>query len=267
MSHSWSSLMSRPSVATSAIVSDSDVNAFAIPEAVERADAVHTSLELVDELYEYNHWIFTKVRPFIHGSVCEVGSGIGNITQFLLNQPRVVCLEPYPPSLERARARFADHGNVVIEPVYLEDCPREGIASGSFDSIVCLNVLEHIEDDLAALATMRELCRADGRVVILVPAHMSAFGTLDRSFGHCRRYNRRSLRRAFAAAGLRVTKSSYMNAIGYFGWIWEGRVRRRVTLSRTSARIFNRLVPFVDAFERLIHFPFGQSLVMVGTPA
>ena len=258
--------MSHSSIGTSAVVAESYVSAFAAREPVKRADAVHTSLELIDELYEYNHWIFTKVRPFIRGAVCEVGSGIGNITQFLLNQPRDVCLEPHPPSLERARARFVDHRNVAIEPFLLQECPREGIAAGSFDSIVCLNVLEHIEDDVEALRIMHELCQPGGRVVILVPAHMSAFGSLDRSFGHCRRYNRRSLRRAFSAAGLRVATSSYMNAIGYFGWIWEGRVRRRTTLSRSSARAFNRLVPFVDAFERLIHFPFGQSLVMVGTP-
>lgn len=248
--------------------SRSEIDAPAAPSLADHPDAhaVHTSLEVIDELYEYNHWIFTRVRPFIEGAVCEVGGGIGNITQFLLNQPRVVCLEPYAPSRERAQARFADHLNVAFEPVRLQECPRDGVPAGSFDSIVCLNVLEHIEDDVEALRVMRSLCRPGGRVVILVPAHMSAYGSLDRSFGHCRRYNRRSLRRAFAAAGLREHASAYMNAIGYFGWIWEGRVRKRTTLSRTSARTFNRLVPFVDAFERLIRFPFGQSLVMVGTP-
>ncbi|MFQ5412890.1 MAG: class I SAM-dependent methyltransferase [Phycisphaerae bacterium] len=260
--------MGQASIGASTVVSESYVGAFAARAAAEHADAhaVHTSLELIDELYEYNHWIFTKVRPFISGAVCEVGGGIGNITQFLLNQPHVTCLEPYPPSLQRARARFADHRNVAVEPFLLQDCPREGVAAGSFDSIVCLNVLEHIEDDVEALRIMRALSRPGGRVVILVPAHMSAFGSLDRSFGHWRRYNRRSLRRAFAAAGLSVAASSYMNAIGYFGWIWEGCVRRRTTLSRQAARTFNHLVPFLDAFERLIRFPFGQSLVMVGTP-
>ena len=157
--------MNHANMSTGTIVPESYVNAFsAHDEAGERADAVHTSLELIDELYEYNHWIFTKVRPFIRGAVCEVGSGIGNITQFLLNQPRVVCLEPHAPSRERARGRFADHLNIAIEPFLLQECPREGIPAGSFDSIVCLNVLEHIEDDISALGTMRELCRPGGDV-------------------------------------------------------------------------------------------------------
>ena len=198
--------------------------------------------------------------------MCDVGCGNGNFIQFLLDRKCVVGLDPFNPSLEAAKRRFRDHANVEFVCGTLADCPNDQIPAESFDSVVCMRLLDSLEDDVESLLAMRGLCRSNGHVIIVASAHMSAYGSLDRSFGHCRRYNRRSLRRAFKAAGLRVTNSSYMNAIGYFGWIWEGRVRRRTTLSRSSARTFNRLVPFVDAFERLIRFPFGQSLVMVGTP-
>jgi SAM-dependent methyltransferase len=228
---------------------------------------VHSSLELIDELYSYNHWIFNSIRPFIRGSVFEVGCGTGNISQFLLNQERVVGIEPFPHSLRIAQKRFAPHLNVHLHGLYLDDCPNELVPRESFDTSICLNVLEHIEDDVAALRRMRELCRVDGRVVILVPALMTLYGELDRSYAHCRRYNRRTLSAAFNQAGLKVTKSFYMNALGCFGWFWCGRVLRRRQIPVSAARTFNKLVPFVDALERIFPPPFGQSLVMVGEKA
>jgi SAM-dependent methyltransferase len=225
---------------------------------------IHTSLEVIGKLYNYNHWIFNKVRPFIRGSVCEIGSGIGNITQFLLNHERVVGVEPYGRSFRSASERFAAHRNVSFAPCTLEQCPNENLEADSFDTVVCLNVLEHIADDLDALRRMRALCRVGGRVVILVPALMGLYGSLDHSFGHYRRYGRRGLRRLFEQAGLRVVWSSYMNAIGVIGWLWEGRVLRRRNISTQSAKTFNRMVPFVDAFERVFRPPFGQSVIAVG---
>lgn len=227
---------------------------------------VHASLEILHELYNYNHWIFSRIRPFVHGSVCEVGCGIGNITQFLLNQERVVCLDPHAPSLLTAQHRFANHSNLMFHPHRLQRLPNDDLPAGSFGSVICLNVLEHIDDDVDALTRMRRLCRPDGRVVILVPAHMLAYGAMDRSFGHCRRYNRSSLRRVFQSAGLNIVYASYMNAVGLLGWLWEGRVMRRSCISVSVARRFDRFVPFLDALERIVQFPFGQSLVMVGSP-
>lgn len=226
----------------------------------------HTRLALLNELYAYNHWLFDKVRLLIRDNVCEVGCGTGNITQFLLNRERVVGIEPFRPSLEKAQRRFAKHLNVEFAGCRLDESPNELVPAESFDTVLCMNVLEHINDDVDSLRRMRQLCRSDGNVVTLVPAHMSAFGGLDRAAGHFRRYSRRSLGRAFERAGLAVTHSFYMNALGYFGWLWYGRFLGREQLPASGARLFNRLVPLLDAFERIIPPPFGQSLVMAGTP-
>lgn len=229
-------------------------------------ESVHTSLEHLSELYAYNHWIFSQIRGHLAGSICEVGGGIGNITQFLLNYPRVVSLEPAPQAFEFARKRFRDHLNVTVVQAFLEECPVSGMGPQSFDTVICLNVLEHIEDDVGALRKMGELCRADGKVVVLVPAMMALFGEMDRSFGHYRRYSRRSLGQAFRAAGFRVIHSRYFNMAGAFGWWWRGRIAKADQLDSNSCRTFDRLVPYLDAVERLIRPPFGQSLVVVGSP-
>ncbi len=232
----------------------------------DAAVEVHSSLEVLSDLYNYNHWLFNKVRPFIGETVCEVGCGIGNITQFLLGRTRIVGIEPLAASFRQSESRFKDHLNTSIVNCALEDCPSEAVAAESFDTVLCMNVLEHIADDLGAMRTMRQLCRPGGKVAILVPAHMSIYGELDRSFGHCRRYNKKSLGRLFRSAGLEPTYGRYMNMIGCFGWFWEGRCLGRRQIRTQSARLFNRLVPFIDVVERILPPPFGQSLLMVGTP-
>lgn len=230
------------------------------------AEQVHSSLELISELYNYTHWLFNSVRPFIQGRVCEVGCGIGTVTQFLLNHERVVGIEPFAESFLRARERFCYHLNVQIVNCMLEDCPNQAVPAGFFDSVVCLNVLEHIEDDVDSLSRMARLCRPGGRVIILVPAHTCIFGELDRAYGHFRRYNRGALRQAFAAAGLQVSYGTYLNVLGFFGWWWQSCWLGRRQITARASRFFNRLVPFMDAFERVVRLPFGQSLIMVGTP-
>jgi 16S rRNA A1518/A1519 N6-dimethyltransferase RsmA/KsgA/DIM1 with predicted DNA glycosylase/AP lyase activity len=84
---------------------------------------VRSSLELLSDLYNYNHWIYNKVRPFIRGRVCEVGSGVGNVTQFMLNNPQLVGIEPCADSFEETRTRFQEHLNVRLVRCGLEDCP------------------------------------------------------------------------------------------------------------------------------------------------
>ncbi len=236
------------------------------PRLADVQDEVLDSLDMLSALYEYNHWAYSKIRPFIRGSVCEVGCGIGNIIQFLLNYERVVGLEPFGKSINRARRRFADHRNVRLVQSSLSQCLSEEVPAQSFDSVICVRVLEYIEDDQQALEQMRELCKPGGSVAIIVAAHRSAYGTLDEVYGHLRRYNRRALAGMFANAGLTLTHGSYMNAPGYFGWLWHSRIRRSRKIPASGARLSNRLVPFIDAFERIIRLPFGQSLVMVGTP-
>lgn len=230
------------------------------------ADAVSASLAILSTLYHYNLWIFDMVRGHLGPTVVEVGAGVGNITQFLLNAERVVCLEPFEPYREYLARRFARHLNVGISPSRIEQCPSTDVPAGDFDSVLCLNVLEHIADDVEALRRMKQLLRPGGRVIVLVPALGVLFGRMDRAMGHHRRYTLGSLKRAFHAAGLKPVWGRYMNLAGALGWWWAGRVMKKSKISASSAGKFNRIVPIISAVERLIPIPFGQSVVVVGRP-
>lgn len=230
-------------------------------------DAISHSLAVLSTVYHYNHWIFDNIRDYLGSAVVEVGSGVGNISQFLLNVEKLVCVEPFAPYHGYLAERFSRHQNVSVVDVAIEQCPCREIPAGAFDSVVCLNVLEHIEDDVVALTNMRELLTGDGRVVILVPAIPWAFGAMDAAMGHFRRYTMKSLTARFRDAGLVVETAKYMNFPGLFGWWWHGRILRREKLPQTATRSFDRMVPYVSALERLIPVPAGQSLLVVGRRA
>jgi len=227
-------------------------------------DSVSHSLAILATVYHYNHWIFLSFRDFLGPAVVEVGSGIGNITQFLLNLRRVVCLEPYEPYRRYLVQRFAQHLNVSVRPHPVEACPNADVPERQFDSVLCINVLEHIADDVDALRRMRSLLSPGGNVIVLVPALPCVYGEMDRAMGHHRRYTLTGLRRAFRAAGLKPTHGRYMNMIGALGWWWRGRVRRKATIPESATRLFDRLVPVISTIERLIPPLLGQSAVIIG---
>ncbi|MDH4350125.1 MAG: class I SAM-dependent methyltransferase, partial [Gemmatimonadota bacterium] len=132
-----------------------------------------------------------------------------------------------------------------------------------FDTVVCLNVLEHIEGDVDALAAMRAMLRPGGAVVLLVPAVPALYGELDRALGHHRRYTPALLRGCFASAGLTMRHMEYFNLAGMPGWWWVGRVLQRSVIPVGGLRWYDALVPLFK-FERFLPWRWGQSLIAIG---
>jgi SAM-dependent methyltransferase len=134
-----------------------------------------------------------------------------------------------------------------------------------FDSVVCVNVLEHIADDGEALRVFREVLVPGGRVIIFVPAVQAAYGPLDAELGHHRRYSKSSLARSFAAGGLNVAVLRYTNPIGLAGWMYNSKILKTRAHSLAQVRLFDRLVaPWALPLERLIPPPIGLSLIGIG---
>ena len=226
---------------------------------------IEDSLETLESLYEYNHWVYSLLRPHLGASVLEIGSGTGNITQFLgMSARRIVGVEPELAFHDRFASRFAHMPSVESRCCVVEDLESPDDEGDRFDTAVSCNVLEHIEDDVNAVRSMASMLRKGGRVVALVPACPLAMGKLDRSLGHHRRYTLASLRRTFEAAGLRWVEGRYSNAVGLLGWWFNSVVLRRTRVPVKQAVAFNRLVPLLSAIERIVKPPLGQSVVGVG---
>ena len=196
--------------------------------------------------------------------VIEVGCGVGNFTATLLNREAVIAVDNDIDCLDRVRERFPSRANLhVMENDASGDTFAE-LARFQPDSCVCLNVLEHIEDDEKALRNIAAVLAPGGVVVLLVPAFPALYGPIDRNLGHWRRYRRDGIVRLAKASNLFLRRARYMNTAGFFGWWMNARVLRRDTQSTGQIEVFDRfLVPLISRLEDAIPPPFGQSLFVV----
>ena len=225
--------------------------------------------DLMAQAKNYFAWQCRLVTRELGGRVVEIGCGIGNFTSRLLDREAVMALDIEPECVDRLRRRYAGHGNLHAftcdwnAPGWDQEVlPR--LSGFQADSCVCLNVLEHIEDDREALRRMAAILQPGGVIVLLVPAFPSLYGPIDKLLGHFRRYTRPSIRQVAAAAGLRIKTLHYVNAIGFFGWWANAHVFRRTVHSEGQIGFFDRyLVPFSSRLEGLVKPPFGQSLLVV----
>jgi SAM-dependent methyltransferase len=220
------------------------------------------TLERLAAAPNYNRWMFDRLRPWIGQHVLEVGSGIGNLSVFLQDRERVVLTDTEPWYLDRLRQRFGGRAHIAVQRLYLPVLDG-ALAAERFDTVICLNVLEHVEDDRTSLTVMRRLLTPGGRLVLLVPALAALYGTLDRALGHCRRYGRGDVTAKLREAGLRPQHVEYFNLAGIPGWWLTGRVLRRSLIPTASLRWFDALVPLFR-LERLLPWRIGQSLIAIG---
>jgi SAM-dependent methyltransferase len=224
------------------------------------------TLELLAEAPQYNRWQYDVLAPFFGRRILEVGAGIGNMSAlFLQTGPELlVATDTDPHYRARLAERFAGRPEVVVEELRMPD-PEAPARFGRFrlDTVIATNVVEHIEDDLGTVVTMRKLLAPGGRAIILVPALQSIYGELDRELGHFRRYHRARLGILLERAGLRVERMLWFNRVGVLGWWFNGRIRRRRLIPLDQLRTFDRLVPMLR-LERFLPLPFGQSLIAVG---
>jgi SAM-dependent methyltransferase len=225
--------------------------------------ALTQSLNLLADTYNYNHWIYTLLRPFLGDHICEVGAGTGNLTRFFLSAKRLTVVEPEEAYCAALRELSSVHLNLTVLQCRIEDYALHMSNRDLADSVVCVNVLEHILEHVDVLAGMAKVAKPEGSILLYVPACPWAFGETDRALGHYRRYSKRGLRRIARQSNLRVIASRYVNFIGAFGWWWCSRIRRRPEIDPSSARFVDRCVPYVSALERLLPPIVGQSLFAV----
>jgi len=223
------------------------------------------TLERLARAPRFNRWLFDRIAPWIGSQVLEIGAGIGNLSVFLADGGRVVLTDTRPDYLARLRERFADRPNVTVARLYLPELDGD-LAAQRFDTIVCLNVLEHVLDDIGGLRVIRTLLAPEGRLVLLVPALPALFGPLDEALGHHRRYTPAELRDKFTATGLRATHVEYFNLAAIPGWWLAGRVLRRRLIPSGSLALYDALVPLFR-LERFLPGRVGQSLIAIGERA
>ena len=224
--------------------------------------------QLMAQAKNYFAWQCRLVTAELGRRVVEVGCGIGNFTGMLLDRD-VMSVDVEPECIAELERRYEGRANLRAMA-----CDWGGsdwtqrafpvLTAFRADSCVCLNVLEHIEDDREALQRMASILQPGGTIVLLVPAFPLLYGPIDKLLGHYRRYTRYSLRRLAEGVGLQVKTLHYMNAIGFFGWWANAHVLKRDAQSAGQIGFFDRyVVPVSSRVEDKLKPPFGQSLLAV----
>ena len=216
----------------------------------------------------YNRWIYREIAPFVGQTVLEVGCGIGNMTRFFLGVQRLIALDRLPGSVDLVSETFAAMPNVQVclGDISSPDTVAQ-LSPYAIDTVVCLNVLEHIQRDDVALYHMAQLLAPGGHLLLFVPAGSYMYGTLDQALGHFRRYGRADLTARVQGTGLQPQRMGYLNLAGIPGWWLNSRVLRRRLLPTAQLRLFNGLAPLLIAAERALRrvwdVPAGQSLLCI----
>jgi glycosyltransferase involved in cell wall biosynthesis/protein-L-isoaspartate O-methyltransferase len=212
----------------------------------------------------FNKWMADVVRPQLGAHVLEMGAGIGNMTQHLARGRKTyVASDIDEEHMARLRVRFRGRPNLDIRKCDLCNAADFRPLIAAFDSVVCLNVVEHVEDDLLALRNIFSALKPGGHAIILVPQDQKAFGTLDEVLGHYRRYSEAQLRSRMEEAGFEVERILHFNRVTRPGWRFNGQVLKRRSFSRFQLRVFDALVPVWRRIDRFFPWP-AVSVIAIG---
>jgi len=208
-----------------------------------------------------NRWILDQFRPYLGNRVLEAGCGIGNFTELLLDRERLLCLDNDPLYVEMLKWRLGHLENVTTIQFDLADSAAyDSLHAERIDTIVCLNVLEHIAPDEQVLRAYFDLLQPGGHAIILVPAHPSLFGPCDEALGHQRRYTNIELHTKLQRAGFDVVMMEEFNRMGVPGWYINKQLGRR-DLNPRQMRAFEWLLPLAKLMESL---KIGRGLSLIG---
>ena len=216
---------------------------------------------------QYLSWLARVVRPYLGDTVLELGAGIGNLSGRLMSRRLLyVAAEKDPLHLHALRNRFLRTPNVKVRPIDPEVASDFDGRDGSFDTVLCLNVLEYVEDPRATIESIRGCLDPGGTLVVLVPQHPALYGALDKAMGHKRRFDRKQLEQLLTGVGFQVQRAYSLNKIGTPPWWIYSKLLGSVSINKLTLKIFDKTVWLWRRIDPVIPWP-GLSLVLVARKA
>lgn len=208
----------------------------------------------------FNQWTVDQIKKYIGENVLEIGSGLGNISILLGNKEKLTCSDISDEHLEYLDAVIGDKPSVEVKKL---DISSDDIdTTNKYDTVVCLNVIEHIEDDKRVANNIYSLLESGGHAVIIVPNYPKLYSSLDVAVEHIKRYDKESISQVLETAGFEIEKVWSFNRIGVLSWIWNGIWLKRKHFSKIQIKIMELLMPLIRLTDKL--FPFeGLSLCVI----
>jgi len=226
------------------------------------------TLELFANAPHFNQWLYENISHYCQGSILEIGSGIGNISKLLLQQNGSITLSDLRIEYcEQLRLHFGQYKNLL--DILRIDLSLPDFANiypkllQQFDTVIALNVIEHIEDDKLVINNCKKLLKPGGRIIILVPAFFKLYNSFDEELGHFRRYDKKSLATLLQSQQLKIINIEYFNCAGILGWWFTGSVLKRKIIPRNQLDIYEKMVPLFRFFDKLLLKRIGLSVIAV----
>ena len=215
---------------------------------------------------QYLSWLAAILRPHVGDSSLEIGAGIGNLAGRLMSRRLLyVAAEKDPLYLHALNNRFLRTPNVRVKRLDPESPSDFAAMDYTFDTVLCLNVLEYLDDPASTLRAIRGVLNPSGSVVVLVPQNPSLFGELDKSLGHKQRYTEVALRRILYEAGLRLETAYEINRAGTPPWWLYSKVVGSVRINKPTLKLFDKTVWLWRRIDWLLPWR-GLSLIAVARP-
>ncbi len=227
------------------------------------------TLQAIAEADAFNGWMYKTILPYCKGNILEIGSGIGNISTFFLEDGFKICLTDIRDNYcAKLKDRFSGYPNLIdiknIDIVHPEFDTKYADLFESFDTIFALNVVEHIENDSLAMVNIKKLLTRGGKAIILVPAYQALYNRFDEELYHYRRYNKTMLVSIFKKAGFKIVKSFYFNFTGILGWYISGKLQKNKTIPKGQMKLYNSFVPVFKIIDTIVMRKMGLSVVTIG---
>jgi SAM-dependent methyltransferase len=207
----------------------------------------------------YNNWLFSFMDEFVKGDILEVGSGVGSFTRLLREKGNVTTIDKNKKYVEKLKKELT---NVSVGFGDIEK-GRHFFSQKKFDTVVCLNVLEHVENDFKALGNIYNLMTRGAKLILLVPAHRSLYCKFDKKLGHYRRYDIKNVTKTLKKVGFRVLDMRCLNWLGAVGWYVFMKVMKVERFPKSRVLLFEKISRLFLSIEKVVRFPFGLSVFTV----
>jgi 2-polyprenyl-3-methyl-5-hydroxy-6-metoxy-1,4-benzoquinol methylase len=226
------------------------------------------TLERFAQATRFNRWMFDTIQPYCKGHVLEVGSGIGNLSQYFLEKNFMLTASDLREEyINILHGKFGRHSNLAgIKPIDLAAASFETRFQDllqQFDTVVALNVIEHIQDDGLAIGNCKKLLKPGGHLVVLVPAWKMLYNSFDVELGHYVRYNAGTLKKLLESQGMEVFHTRYFNSAGIVGWMINGSLFHKRLIPRKQLQVFDKLVPVIKLIDAISFRKLGLSVLAV----
>ena len=224
----------------------------------------HENLETATQRKNFTKWVYEAIFSGLKGDILEVGSGLGTFSEHIIRDfpDSSVTLSDISLSyIQNLKEKFSGKNVTVCKLDLNVQEDYEDIGYEKFDSIIAVNVLEHVKNDELALQQLYKMLRKNGILIVLVPANKFLYNVIDKSIGHWRRYTKNELETKIKNTKFSVEKMFSFNMLGMVGWYVNGNLCKKAVINKKASKVFDKLVPVMKVVEKILRRRIGLSII------